>query len=82
MKRFAMSVALVCVLSGATLAGNVPTTDYVPPPPPPGAGQTASSGQIPTTGIASPGQVPSTDLTGEMPTCGLSVLLTILAFAC
>lgn len=35
MKRLAMSVALVCVLSSATLAGNVPSTDYVPPPPPP-----------------------------------------------
>jgi hypothetical protein len=34
MKRFAMSVALVCVLSSTVLAGNVPSTDYVPPPPP------------------------------------------------
>lgn len=73
MKRFAMTLALACALSGTALGGNVPSTDFVPPPPPPpGAAQTASPGEIPSTGFTSP---------GEMPTCGLSVLLTILDLA-
>jgi hypothetical protein len=38
-----------------------------PPPPPPD--ETASLGDIPSTGFTSP---------GEMPTCGLSFLLTAL----
>jgi hypothetical protein len=34
MKRFAMAIALACVLSGTSFAGEIPTGDYVPPPPP------------------------------------------------
>ena len=34
MKRFVMAVALICALSGVTLAGDVPSTDSPTPPPP------------------------------------------------
>lgn len=35
MKRFVMAVALTGVFSLTTLAGNVPTNDFVAPPSPP-----------------------------------------------
>jgi len=36
MRRLLIAVALACVLSGSTLAGDVHSTDSpVPPPPPP-----------------------------------------------
>ena len=35
MKRLLMAVALTGIVAFTTLAGNIPTHDYVPPPPPP-----------------------------------------------
>ena len=35
MKRFLMAVALSGIVAVTTLAGNVPTSDFVQPPPPP-----------------------------------------------
>ena len=35
MKRFLMAVALTGIVSVTTLAGNIPTSDFVQPPPPP-----------------------------------------------
>ncbi len=70
MKRFVMTVALACALSGTALAGNIPTSGEPSP------------GNIPMT-ESEPGNIPtggSTSL-GEMPTCGLSVLFTILELA-
>ena len=40
MKRFLIAVALTGVISANTLAGNVPTGDFVPPPPSPPASAT------------------------------------------
>lgn len=37
MKRFALAIALVCVLAGTSLAGDIPG---VPAPPPPGPSAT------------------------------------------
>jgi hypothetical protein len=68
MKRFVMASVLACVLSGTALAGLIPSTGIVSPPPPP-PDETATLGDIPSTGFTSP---------GEMPTCGLSILLTAL----
>ena len=70
MKRFMIAIALTCILFGSALAGDIPMTVTGTPPPPPGA----------TAETASPGDVPSTDVTspGTIPTCGLSVLLTAL----
>lgn len=71
MKRFAMALVLACALSGTAMAGDVPSTGIVsPPPPPPNA--TAQFDNIPSTDSTSP---------GDMPTCGLAVLLTILDLA-
>lgn len=81
MKRFVIAIALACVLSGTALAGEIHTAGLVPPPPPPGAAQTASPGDIPGVDFTSPDEIPSTGFTGEMPTCGLSVWLTILDLA-
>jgi len=62
MKSFA-TLVLVCALSGTALAGDVPSTGIVPPPP-----ETVQS------------ETPNTDVTlpGEIPTSGLSLLLTAL----
>jgi hypothetical protein len=60
MKRFLVTLALTCVLSGTAFAGEIPTMGS-PSPAPDGATQTT--------------------LPGDMPTCGLSVLLTILNLA-
>lgn len=35
MKRFAMTLALMCALSTSIFAGNMPTGGIVDPPPPP-----------------------------------------------
>ena len=47
MKRFAMTVVLTCVLSGSSLAGDIPTVGVTAPPPPPTA-----PGDIPSVGYA------------------------------
>ena len=37
MKHFVMALAMTGLLAHSTLAGEIPSTDYVPPPPPPTA---------------------------------------------
>ncbi len=66
MKRIALSVALLCVLSVSVFAGDVPTCGL------------PVTGEIPSTGSPSPGDIhtggePSN---GDVPTCG--IVLTIL----
>ena len=65
MKRFFAVLALTCVLSSVALAGDIDT-----------CGLTAE--EPATAETASPGDVPSTDVTspGEIPIGGLSILLT------
>ncbi|HEY7784759.1 MAG TPA: hypothetical protein VIB00_08530 [Pyrinomonadaceae bacterium] len=48
MKRLLMALALTCVFSVSALAGDVPTSDYVPPPPPPGQNRPTASQQVET----------------------------------
>jgi len=62
MKRFALAMALTCVLSVSALAGQIPC-DYAPPPPPaePPPGMVANSpGEVPSV----PGDIPF-DLTQQ-----------------
>jgi len=67
MKRFVITVALACVLSGTALAGNIPT------------GGEPSPGNIPMT-ESDPGNIPTggSPSPGEIPIGGLSALLAIL----
>ena len=69
MKRFALSLILVCALSGPALAGEVPSTG------------TPKPGGVPSTGSPSPGEIPTLRSPGEVPTTGISLLLTILDLA-
>ncbi|MGI8734702.1 MAG: hypothetical protein ACR2LM_15520 [Pyrinomonadaceae bacterium] len=46
MKRFAMAIALACVFVTNTLAGDIPSGDFVPPPPPPAAAPADNDGDI------------------------------------
>jgi len=69
MKRFLTIAALTCILSISALAGDMPTVGAPAPAPTP-IGMTAEvPGDVPTVGSTSP---------GEIPTVGLSALLTIL----
>jgi hypothetical protein len=52
MKRFLMSIALVCVLTGAAMAGEMPTCG-VPSPAP---------GEMPTVGSTAPADMPTCGL--------------------
>jgi len=66
MKRIALSVALLCVLSVSGFAGDVPTCGL------------PVAGEIPCTGSPSPGEMPvgGEPSPGDVPTCG--IVLTIL----
>ena len=44
MKRFAMAIALGCVFVTNTLAGEIPSGDFVPPPPRPVAASADNEG--------------------------------------
>lgn len=66
MKRFALAIALACVLSGTALAGDIPSTGAPAP------------GDIPSTGAASPARVGDIPSTGA-PSPIVTVILTILS---
>jgi|GEM_PF-1138293 len=78
MRRFALAVALACVLSGVARAGEIPTSGVTSPT----EGTVTVAGEIPTTG----GTAPSTPGTapGDVPTNGgtqaedSSTVLTII----
>ncbi len=71
MRHLALAVVLACMLSGTARAGEIPTGDRTPPPPPPKS-------------LVMPGEIPSGDWTGEIPTSDAtapeasSMLLTII----
>jgi hypothetical protein len=63
MKRLLATFVLTCALSGVSLGADIPTCGVAAPAPDP------VSGEIPSTSFTS---------SGEIPTSGLSVLLTVL----
>jgi hypothetical protein len=75
-QRFAV-IALVCLLSVPTLAGEIPTMGAPEPPPqtslPPAVNV---PGEIPTDG--SPGDIPSGGFVGEIASDGLAAILSVL----
>ena len=72
MRRLALVIALGCILSGATRAGEIHTTGAVAPPPP---RTTTIAGEIPSTGAMIAGEIHSTGATAPQPS---STLLTII----
>ncbi len=70
MKRFVLTVALVCAVSSSTLAGEVPTGGIAPPPPP-GDGLTTSS--------TSPGDLPTGGFAEEVEETAWSALMAVLS---
>jgi hypothetical protein len=62
MKRFVMTIALTCALTGSVLAGDVPTVGVTPPTP--------DQPTIPT----SPGDIPSVGLTQELSETALTLI--------
>ena len=59
MKRFVMTMALTCVLSGSALAGDIPSVGFTAPPPP-----------TPT----APGEIPTSDYAQEMSEAALALV--------
>ncbi len=59
MKRLVLAIALICALSGAALAGEVPTTGIV--------------GDIPSTDSSEPGEMPTIDLSVLLTILGLTL---------
>jgi hypothetical protein len=75
MKRFFAGIAVVCLLSVPSLAGEIPT---VGAPQPSSTDIQNSPGEIPTEG--SLGDIPSGGNPGDIPTMGLSAVLSVLGF--
>jgi hypothetical protein len=67
MKRFAMALALMCVLSPSIFAGNMPTVGVVDPPPP---GETS----------APPGETQTPPGETQGPSLLTTILLTIITW--
>ena len=64
MRRLALAIALACVLSGMTRAGEIHTTGAVAPPPPPST-------------VTAPGEIHSTGAPQESNTV-LTIILAII----
>jgi hypothetical protein len=68
MKRFVLAIALTFALSASALAGDIPMDSHAPSP-----------GDIPMTGYQ-PGEIPIGGSAGEMPICGLLLMILDLGF--
>lgn len=66
MKRFVMTVALTCVLSGSALAGDIPTVGFTAPPP------------NETTNSTAPGDIPNVDFTQQISEAALDFFQMVL----
>ena len=51
MRRFVMALAVTGLFALSTQAGEIPSTDYVPPPPPPAAAQAETDGDMGAGGL-------------------------------
>jgi hypothetical protein len=71
MKRFVMTVALVCALALTAVAGQVPTGGAPEQPPPAGITQ--------STGTTSPGEVPTGGYAEQVSEAALSGFLAVLS---
>jgi hypothetical protein len=60
MKKLAMAVALMCVLSTSILAGNMPTVGVADPPPPPTTTTATTTTTTETTTTTTTSSTPST----------------------
>ena len=76
MSRLALAIALACVLSGMAHAGEIHSTGAVAPPTPGEIHTTGAAGEIPTTGLVTTGEIPST---GGDPTTVLGIILTLIS---
>ncbi len=73
MKRFALAIALACVLSGSALAGDIATPGAPAPSNPPPPGEMGNGGSL------APGDMGSGGVVGDMGNGGAAtVLLTLL----
>jgi hypothetical protein len=67
MKRFLMTIALTCVLSGTALAGLIPSDGVTAPPP--------DETTVPT----APGDIPSVPFTQQISETALNLLQLVLS---
>ena len=77
MRRLALAIALACTLSGAARAGEIHTTGAVAQPTPGEIHSTGGvAGEIPTTGVVTTAEIPST---GGDSTMVLAIVLTLIS---
>ncbi len=67
MKRFVMTIALTCILSGSALAGDVPSVGFTAPPP----DETAT--------LTAPGDIPTSDFARQMSEAALTLVQLVLS---
>jgi hypothetical protein len=70
MKRFVIAITLTFVISGSTLAGEIPTVGFTAPPPPPDGLQ--------ATNTSAPGEIPSVGLTQQMSEAAFSLIQLLI----
>ena len=71
MKRFLVALTLTCVLSVSAMAGDIPTIG-APSPGQTQGGDSTALGEIPSVNSPAP---------ADIPTCGLSLVITLLDLA-
>ena len=69
MRRLALTIALACVLSIGTRAGEIPTTGVVATPTP---SPTTTAGEIPSTGVPTPVEIHTTGVV-------TTIILTVIS---
>ena len=77
MKRFMLTVALTCILSVSTLAGEMPTCVVVAPSPTPATATTTDPGEMSTAGAASSQQG---DVQGPTATLLTTIIIAIITW--
>ena len=76
MRRLALTITLACVLSNVVRAGEIPSTGVVATPTP---GPVKTYGEIPTTGIASVGEIHTTGEAASEASTTLTIILTLIS---
>lgn len=74
MRRLALAIALACVLSGVTRAGEIHTTGAVTPP---GGGHGRVASDTPS--VATTAEIPTTDeIASDASSTAISIFLTLI----
>jgi hypothetical protein len=76
MRRLALTITLACALSNVVRAGEIPSTGVVATPTP---SPVRAYGEIPTTGIATAGEIHTTGEAAPEASTALTIILTLIS---